>query len=59
MHVKNSDLLDASTARSSAGLTERVAYGDLAEEGLSIFDRTQALYRPMREQWTPLIKALV
>lgn len=42
-----------------ARITERVAYGDLAEEGLSIFDKPQALYRPMREQWTPVIKRLV
>ena len=42
-----------------ARISERVAYGDLAEEGLSIFDKPQALYRPMREQWTPLIRTLV
>lgn len=42
-----------------ARISERVAYGDLAEEGLSIFDKNQALYRPMREQWNPLIRALV
>lgn len=41
-----------------ARITERVAYGDLAEEGLSIFDKPQAAYRPMREQWVPLIKSL-
>ncbi|SFB75500.1 ParA family protein [Tropicimonas isoalkanivorans] len=42
-----------------ARISERVAYGDLAEEGLSIFDRTQAVYRPMRAQWDPVIHRLV
>ncbi len=41
-----------------ARIAERVAYGDLAEEGVSIFDRPQALYRPMRAQGAPLIRAL-
>ncbi len=41
-----------------ARLTERVAYADLAEDGLSIFDKPQALYQPMRAQWDPLIKAI-
>ncbi len=43
----------------AARITERTAYGDLAEQGMTIFDRPQAVYRPMREQWTPVIKALV
>ncbi|SDI54116.1 ParA family protein [Aliiruegeria lutimaris] len=42
-----------------ARISERVAYGDLAEEGLSIFDKPQAAFRAMRAQWTPLIKSLV
>ncbi|NDR54991.1 ParA family protein [Aliiruegeria sabulilitoris] len=42
-----------------ARISERVAYGDLAEEGLSIFDKPQAVFRPLRAQWTPLIKSLV
>ena len=42
-----------------ARISERVAYGVLADEGLSIFDRPQAAYRPLREQWTPVIQALV
>ena len=42
-----------------ARLSERVAYADLAEEGLAIFDKPQALYRPLRQQWEPLIRAVV
>lgn len=42
-----------------ARITERVAYGDLAEQGLSIFDKPQAIYRPIREQWAPLIRRIV
>ncbi|MFV0358973.1 ParA family protein [Tropicimonas sp.] len=42
-----------------ARITERVAYGDLAERGLSIFDKPQAVYQPIREQWSPLIRAIV
>jgi chromosome partitioning protein len=42
-----------------ARISERVAYGDLAEEGLSIFDKPQAAFQPMRLQWEPLIKAIV
>jgi len=41
-----------------ARLSERVAYADLAEEGLSIFDRPQAAYRAIRAQWDPLIAEL-
>jgi len=41
-----------------ARITERAAYGDLAEEGLSVFDRPLAVYRPMREQWRPVLAAL-
>jgi|TARA_Y100000815_G_scaffold273072_1_gene303431 chromosome partitioning protein len=42
-----------------AMISERVAYGDLAEQGLTIFDRPQKLYDPMRAQWAPLIRSLV
>jgi chromosome partitioning protein len=43
----------------AARLAERVAYADLAAQGLSIFDKPQALYRPLRQQWDPLIRAVV
>jgi chromosome partitioning protein len=42
-----------------ARLSERVAYADLAEQGLSVFDKPQAAYRPLRRQWDPLIRAVV
>ncbi|TCP63153.1 chromosome partitioning protein [Rhodovulum bhavnagarense] len=45
--------------RPIAELAERVAYADLAEVGLTIFDRPQKLYAPMRAQWTPLLSALL
>ena len=41
-----------------ARLSERVAYGDLAERGLALFDMGQAAYRPIRAQWEPLLAAL-
>ncbi|GAA0285234.1 ParA family protein [Rhodovulum strictum] len=41
-----------------AEISERVAYGDLAELGLTVFDRPQRVYAPMRAQWTPLLGAL-
>lgn len=42
----------------TAEISERVAYGDLSELGLTVFDKPQKLYAPMRAQWTPLISAL-
>jgi chromosome partitioning protein len=42
-----------------ARIAERAAYADLAEEGLSIFDKPQASYRPLRSQWEPLLKAML
>lgn len=41
-----------------ARINDRAAYGDLAEEGLSIFDKPQKLYAPMRDQWAPLLREL-
>lgn len=41
-----------------ARVNERAAYGDLAEEGLSIFDHHQAVYRQMQAQWEPILKTL-
>ncbi|MBK1635710.1 ParA family protein [Rhodovulum adriaticum] len=41
-----------------AELADRVAYGDLAEIGLTVFDKPQKAYAPMRAQWTPLLSAL-
>jgi len=41
-----------------AWITERAAYGDLADEGLSVFDRPQRAYAPIRAQWEPVLAAL-
>ncbi len=41
-----------------ARLTERAAYGELAEEGLSIFDRHVKALDPLREQWAPILVAV-
>jgi chromosome partitioning protein len=39
-------------------ITERAAYGDLAEQGLTVFDRRQRAYAPLRAQWEPVLAAL-
>lgn len=49
---------DTLDTRPIAWITDRAAYGELAEEGLSVFDRPQRSYAAMRAQWTPLIDAL-
>lgn len=41
-----------------AWITERSAYGELAEQGLTIFDRPQRAYAPIAAQWAPLVSAL-
>lgn len=41
-----------------AWIAERAAYGELAEEGLSVFDRPQKAYAPLRAQWAPVLAAL-
>jgi chromosome partitioning protein len=41
-----------------AWITERAAYGDLAEQGLAIFDKPQRAYAPLRTQWAPLLEAV-
>jgi chromosome partitioning protein len=38
-----------------AWIGERAAYGELAERGLTVFDRRQRVYAPLRAQWEPLI----
>lgn len=42
-----------------ATINERVAYGDLAEQGLTVFDMPQKAFQPLRAQWMPLIRTLV
>ncbi len=41
-----------------AWISERAAYADLAEQGLSVFDKPQRVYAPMRRQWEPVLEAL-
>ena len=41
-----------------AWISERAAYADLAEQGLSVFDMPQKLYAPIRAQWAPVLDAL-
>lgn len=41
-----------------AWITERSAYPQLAAEGLSVFDRSQKLYRDIQIQWQPVLDAL-
>lgn len=41
-----------------AWISERAAYAELAEGGLSVFDMSQRVYAPMREQWAPVLAAL-
>lgn len=41
-----------------AWITERAAYADLAEQGLSVFDKPQKVYKPIRDQWAPVLEAV-
>jgi chromosome partitioning protein len=41
-----------------AWISERAAYGDLAEEGLAVFDKPQRAFALIRAQWAPVMAAL-
>lgn len=41
-----------------AWIGERAIYGELAAQGLAIFDKPQRAYAPMRVQWAPVIDAV-
>ena len=41
-----------------AWIGERAAYGELAEQGLAVFDKPQKVYASLRAQWTPLLDAV-
>ncbi len=41
-----------------ARISERAAYGELAEQGLSIFDRPVKTLEPLQVQWIPILEAL-
>jgi chromosome partitioning protein len=40
-----------------AWIAERAAYADLAEQGLSVFDKPQRAYVPIRAQWERVLEA--
>ncbi|MEM1129567.1 MAG: AAA family ATPase [Pseudomonadota bacterium] len=42
-----------------AWITERAAYGDLAAQGLAVFDKPQRSFVPIRDQWKPVLEVLV
>lgn len=42
-----------------AWISERTAYGQLAMQGLSIFDKPQKSYLTIQAQWQPLLDALI
>ena len=42
----------------AARLTDRAVYGELAIQGLSIFDLDGRLVRPMRQEWRPLLNTI-
>ncbi|KAF5277994.1 hypothetical protein FQR65_LT15883 [Abscondita terminalis] len=42
-----------------AWISERTAYGQLAMQGLNIFDKTQKNFLTIQEQWQPLLDALI
>lgn len=42
-----------------AWIAERTAYGQLAMQGLSIFDKNQKVYLAIQQQWQPLLDALI
>lgn len=41
-----------------ASLSDRVAYGDLAQQGLTIFDVPHKRLEPLRAQWSPVLRRL-
>ncbi|WP_111893647.1 ParA family protein [Acinetobacter sp. MB5] len=42
-----------------AWISERSAYGQLAMQGLSVFDKHQKLYQTIQKQWQPLLNAII
>ena len=40
-------------------ISERSAYGQLAMQGLSVFDKTQKNYLSIQMQWQPLLNAII
>ena len=42
-----------------AWISERSAYGQLAMQGLSVFDKTQKNYIAIQDQWQPILNAII
>ncbi len=42
-----------------AWISERAAYGQLAIQGLSVFDKTQKNYLTIQNQWQPVLNAII
>ena len=42
-----------------AWISERTAYGQLAMQGLSVFDKPQKAYLAMQHQWQPVLNAII
>lgn len=42
-----------------AWISERTAYGQLAVQGLNIFDKNQKMYLAIQQQWQPLLDVLI
>ncbi|MHA3080455.1 AAA family ATPase [Acinetobacter sp. ANC 5502] len=42
-----------------AWISERSAYGQLAMQGLSVFDKQQKIYQTIQKQWQPLLNAII
>ena len=42
-----------------AWISERSAYGQLAMQGLSIFDKQQKIYQTIQKQWQPLLNTII
>jgi chromosome partitioning protein len=42
----------------AARLSDRAVYGELATQGLSVFDVDGHLVRPVRDEWRPLLQAI-
>lgn len=61
-HSKAAQRLEAFLARIgqpiAARLSDRAIYGELAVQGLSIFDVDGHLVRPVRDEWRPLLLAI-
>ena len=42
-----------------AWISERTAYGQLAMQGLSVFDKSQKYYLTLQSQWQPVLNAII